>query len=819
MGSEVIAMSSEAPFSELLRQQRRAAGYSQEDLAERAGLSVSAIGSLEQGLRRAPHRDTVRFLADALGVSESVRRQLEEAAARARGRQPRGDSGLPTSLTSFIERHELDELKALLSDHRLLTITGSPGIGKTRIAIELARRIEDMYDETWFVDLLPVRDGKFVTSQVALRLNVPAESDDDLSGIVRRIQSRHTLLVIDNCEHVVADVASVVEKLLRSCSLLTVLTTSREALALSAELAYRLPSMDATVASHLFLARVQQRDPTWSLDMERLAVVADICKNLDGIPLAIELAASRVSTLGLEALRGRLKGGVTLAGSRDLPARQQTMNTTIAWSYDLLSDVETLLFRRLSVMIGAFTLEAAEQVGSGESLPVQAVADALSNVVEKSLINVDHIGTSTRYRFLESIRTFALDRLRYEGDLENTMLRLMEWLDQKAAVFDSSPPEVIIENCSDLDNVRAAVSWALSNSSYATIASAANIVIRFASAWYWNFRQADARTLGLALLERLDDRDSPEIVGWLIACIAPAIAGAELLALAFRAIPLLKEVGRQDAAAYLQVRIAEIEWRRGNVASAERHLAGASGLLNTRELRRTQAGLSAAMTSAYVRCLLNDFLGARACLQQLEIPSGNVIEVDAHIVLAEIEFREGHAEKAIDLLEKSASDVARYPNASHLEVLIFGNLARYLFFVRDVGSSEDALRRSLRLLVSARHFGFLYMALGYARYAAAFAVESGHADFAVRLLASCGATDERNGHVSGHDALPCEMALNAVGKQLSRERIERLRVQGAGEDVYALLEEFLAQPAAADNARASATSSPRAASMTRSSPN
>jgi hypothetical protein len=111
------------------------------------------------------------------------------------------------------------------------------------------------------------------------------------------------------------------------------------------------------------------------------------------------------------------------------------------------------------------------------------------------------------------------------------------------------------------------------------------------------------------------------------------------------------------------------------------------------------------------------------------------------------------------------------------------------------------------------------MALGYARYAAAFAVESGHADFAVRLLASCGATDERNGHVSGHDALPCEMALNAVAKQLSRERIERLRVQGAGEDVYALLEEFLAQPAAADNARASATSSPRAASMTRSSPN
>jgi predicted ATPase/DNA-binding XRE family transcriptional regulator len=812
-------MSSEAPFSELLRQHRHAVGYSQEDLAERAGLSVSAIGSLEQGLRRAPHRDTVRALADALRMSESKRRQLEEAAARARGRHPRGDSGLPTSLTSFIARHELDELQALLSERRLLTITGSPGIGKTRIAIELARRVEDRYDETWFVDLLPVRGGNVVTSQIALRLSMPTEDDDGLAGIVRRIRSRPTLLIIDNCEHVVADVACVVEQLLRRCPLLTVLTTSREALTLTAELAYRLPAMDATTASDLFVARVQQSDPTWSVDTERLAVVADICKNLDGIPLAIELAASRVSTLGLEALRSRLKGGITMAGSRDLPARQQTMNATIAWSYDLLSDVEARLFRRLSVMIGAFTLEAAEHVASGESLQVQAVADALSNVVQKSLINVDHVGTSTRYRFLDSIRTFALDRLRDEGDFENTMLRLMEWLDQKGAVLDSSLPEAVIENSSDLDNVYAAVSWALSSGSYANIASAANIVFRFAAAWYWNFRQTDARTLGLALLERLDDRESPEIVGWLIASIAPAIAGPELVALAFRAIPLLKEAGRPDAAAYLQVRIAEIEWRRGNTACAEDHLANASGLLNSRELRRTQTGLSAAATSAYVRCLLNDFSGARACLQRLEIPPGNVIEVDADIILAEIEFREGHAEKAIDLLNKSASDVTRYPNASHLEVLIFGNLARYLLSVGNERGSEDSLRTALRLLVGTRHLGFIYMALGYARYAAAFAARSGRAELSVRLLASSDATDERGGHASVYDVLPREMAVSASAEQLSREQTEQLRVRGSDEDLYALLEEFLIQPAATDNARASAMSSPRATSATRSSPN
>jgi predicted ATPase/DNA-binding XRE family transcriptional regulator len=810
-------MSSEAPFSELLRQQRRAAGYSQEDLAERAGLSAAAIGSLEQGLRRAPHRDTVTSLADALGVSESERRQLEEAAAHARGRQARGDSGLPISLTSFIERHELDELKALLSERRLLTITGSPGIGKTRIAIELARRVEDRYDETWFVDLLPVRGGNLVAEQIALRLDVGADGDDPLPKIIHRIRSRHALLVIDNCEHVVVDLASVAEKLLRSCPLLTVLTTSREALALSAELGYRLPSMDANAASDLFVTRVQQGDPTWSVDAERLAVVADICKNLDGIPLAIELAASRVSTLGLEALRARLKGGITLTGSRDLPARHRTMNATIAWSYNLLSDAEALLFRRLSVLVGGFTLEAAEHLGSDESMPAQATADALSNVVQKSLINVDHIGTSMRYHFLESIRTFALERLTHAGDLESTMLRLLEWLDQKAAMLDSSPPpKAIAESCLELDNVRTTVAWAVSGANYAAIASAANIVTRFGPAWYWDNRQSDARTLGLALLDRLDERQSPEIVGRLILCISPTVTGVELLTLAPLAIPLLNESGKPERAAYLHVRIAEIECSRGDAVAAEAHLASAAALLNTPELRHSPSGLAVGMTSAYVRCQLYDFSGARACLEQIEIPAGARFEVDAHIILAQIEFREGHARKAIDRLQQSELDLNRHPNGN---LLVFANLAEYLLSVGDTRGSEDALRKAVHLILTKRHFGILYVAATCARYAAAFAAQSGHADLAVRLLASCDAADERGGHVSEHDALPYEMAVSAIGDQLSREQIEYLRVQGAGEDVYALLEEFLSQPAAADNARASATSSPRAISVTRSSPN
>lgn len=181
-------MAEKPGFGELLRRHRHEAGYSQEELAGRAGVSVGAVGSLEQGLRRAPHRDTVGALADALGMMGAERKQFEEAAARARGRQRRNASGIPATLTSFVERSEVGELQAFLPTHRLVVITGSPGIGKTRIAIEVAQRIQDLFDETWFVDLLPIREKDRVVSQIAIRLNVPLEGDDGLSGIVRHLE-------------------------------------------------------------------------------------------------------------------------------------------------------------------------------------------------------------------------------------------------------------------------------------------------------------------------------------------------------------------------------------------------------------------------------------------------------------------------------------------------------------------------------------------------------------------------------------------------------------------------------------------------------
>ncbi len=798
---------SPSSFGDLLRSHRRKAGYSQEHLAERAGLSVGAIGALEQGQRRAPHRDTVNVLAHALGISGAAREQFEEAAARARGRQRRNVSGIPTSLTSFVERDELGELKTLLADHRLVTITGSPGIGKTRLATEVARRIEDRYDETWFVDLLPIRERALVAPHIADRLN----------------DSRHTLLVIDNCEHVIADVASVVGTLLRDSPSLTVFATSREALAHSAELVYRLPPMDSQTASDLFVARVHQADATWSADAERLAVVADICAMLDGIPLAIELAASRVASLGLVALRNRLKGGITLMGARDLPERHQTMTATIAWSYDLLSDAEAQLFRRLSVLAGGFTLDLAEDVCGSQSPPVESIADTLSRLVQKSLLNASHRGTSTRYGFLESIRTFALQRLTEGGEhekdsiIETTLLRLTQWLSQQAAILESATPASVLTALRDeLDNVAAAINWAVSSGDDPAIMAASRLFVAFRLVWAGTSRQMEFRGLGLQLLDSLSDDEAPDLVGLVIFALCPYLGEAKLLSLSERAIPLLIAAGFGIRAGEMHARCAQVECLRGDAQAAVRHLELGQALFSPYELKSTRWGWAFACNAGQVRSILQDFDAAKALLISLEIPPGDAWQVDVQIVRASIEFRQGNAEVAIELLSslKRQLDTDPVPRW-HLMLRICGDLAEFYLYRDNIPAADAALRACLSATLEARN-AWMAVAASYARHAALVAARCGRTELAVRLL---GAADPHHLSEPGARFDSGAVATKIVEAELFPARADALRGAAASEDLYDLFEEFLAQPAAADSAAPSAASSVRATAVTRSSPN
>ena len=414
-------------FGELLKRLRVGAGLSQEALAERARMSAHAISSLERGARRAPYRDTVALLQDALGLDPTDRALLDAAADQGRKRMPRAvgvrahdwpANNLPAQLTSFVGREgDVEEVQALLAANRLVTVTGAGGIGKTRVALEVCARMRDAWpDGIWFVDLAPLTDAALVAACIASAAGVRLSEGDAPAALAEALRGRSMLLVIDNCEHVISAVEAITAALANSCPQLKVLATSRERLAAADETVYRLAPLPVPNAVDLFVQR--SAISLARANVEQLALIGAICRRLDGIPLALELAAARVPALGLSALRDRLDEHfkVLSRGSRGAPARQLTMYAAIAWSHDLLSVSECALFRRLAIFVGGWRLEAAEAVCAGDGLAADEVVDVLASLVEKSLVVADDNGQFVRYGFLESTRAFAFEQLVASGE-------------------------------------------------------------------------------------------------------------------------------------------------------------------------------------------------------------------------------------------------------------------------------------------------------------------------------------------------------------------------------------------------------------------
>jgi len=383
-------------------------------------------------------------------------------------RTSRARSGdLPVQLTSFVGREkELTEVARLLESHRCVTLTGAGGSGKTRLAIEAASAAETA-DGAWFVDLAVVQEPDLVAEAIAAVLGVRSEGGDVAQSLLEYLANREVLLVLDNCEHVIEACAAVARKLLESSPRVRVLATSREPLEVLGEVVWPVPTLDEDVAEDLFRARAELARPGRPLTDADDACIKEICRRLDGVPLAIELAAARAGTLDLSEISGRLGDSLRLlSGGRraDLP-RQQTLRATIDWSYDLLGDDERRLFERLAVFDGSFTLEAAEAIGACDLVDSRDVVDVFTRLVAKSLVTKEQGAPGTgRYRLLDTLRQYGRERLDARGELaeveQGHVSYWREWLRAGAHKFfgpGSGDWHRRIEV--EQPNIRAALAW------------------------------------------------------------------------------------------------------------------------------------------------------------------------------------------------------------------------------------------------------------------------------------------------------------------------------------------------------------------------
>ena len=377
---------------------------------------------------------------------------------------------LPTALTTFVARtEELEAVRHLLDRARLVTLTGAGGSGKTRLALEAARSLAGRFaDGVAWADAAPIGDGALVASCVADAVDVrEVPGEQPLDTLARELRHREALVVVDNCEHVLDDVAAVLERLLRDCPGVRVLATSREPIGVSGESAMRVPSLTEDAAVELFVDRAAAARPGFSLSPASEPAVRDVCRRLDGIPLAIELAASRVRMLSPQQIADGLADRFRLltGGARTALPRQRTLEASVDWSYRLLSPAERELLARLSVLAGGFDLPAAATL-CGAASDAGQVLDVLSALVDKSLVQADDgAGGEVRYVMLETIRHFARQRLADSPDAAAVRDRHLAYFLQLAEAIgpriEQGDEAVFLDRLDlDLDNLRAALDWA-----------------------------------------------------------------------------------------------------------------------------------------------------------------------------------------------------------------------------------------------------------------------------------------------------------------------------------------------------------------------
>jgi predicted ATPase/DNA-binding SARP family transcriptional activator len=738
----------------------------------------------------------------ALGEAIAAGRPLEAEPPPAAGETPGAGAAaggarnnLPPYLTAFIGRaEEVSTVKAMVNESRLVSVVGAGGIGKTRVAVEVAANVlDDRTGGVWFVDFAPISDPHLipVTVATAMELQLPP-NQKPADALAASLKSLHTLLVFDNCEHLLDAIARLVEKLIATCPGVRVLTTSREPLGMDGEAIFRLETLDDDTAVALFTARATQADRRFALAGDDRELVVAICRRLDGIALAIELAASRAHVMSLKQLLGRLDERLELltSGSRTALPRQQTLRTLIDWSYNLLSGEERAVFRRLAVFAGGFTLEAAIAV-AGSDAP-EAAADRLFALIAKSMLVV---GESGRYGMLDSIREYALERLGASGEApqhRSAHARYFAGYAQTSSEgFGVDPYEVWYGRFSpDIENFRAALDW----STQTDPATAARIVGGLIDYWVYSGLHVEGLRRTDAVLEAFGSRSDEA------AALPVWVAIARLACWQ----PFTEAFGRRAIAA--GERALEIAAREGDVIARAHALRDTStarrdlGIETDRAARDIQeAGVlfhangktlySALAVSMYGTTVAyadpqrgRDIHAAQAAIARTTGWLLSVARMERS--LAQAEYDCGNIETAIALTKGTIAVFRTHKLATDLIVALI-YLSTYQAMA---GRHDESISAALEALDLARDFGWDGFAAWSCQALALSLASQGRVNLAARLLGFVDASYDARGVKRVRVDAAVHRALTAIlNERLDAAELERETAFGRALNVDAVI--------------------------------
>ncbi|HET6277138.1 MAG TPA: tetratricopeptide repeat protein [Candidatus Cybelea sp.] len=794
-------------FGTLLRRLRVAAGLSQEALAERARVSPKGVSSLELGTRLAPYRATVDQLLTALEATPEECAELLTLAEQARSRRrriaplPATDTpitNLVSPPTRLIGRNaEVSRATELISASRLLTLTGPGGVGKTRVAQGTAREAALRFrDGIWFVYLAPLSDLDSVARTVAVTLGMPEKpGSSSIERVTEFLRGKESLLILDNCEHLLAAVAQFVRVVLAKSQNVRFLTTSREALRTAGEVVFKIPTLRCPPressltlsqasdysAMELFIDRACASDASVAFDDESARAIGRIVRRLDGLPLAIELAAARVGALGLTTIERRLSQRFELLsrGDRIAPARQQTLRALIAWSYDLLAPSEQLLFRRLSVFVGGCSLEAAELV-CGDGLNSSAV-ESLASLVDKSLVSGSAERTGFRYHFLESTREFAHNALS-PVELSALAYRHALWV---AEVLEKASLRAATDGTDvrfaavlpELDNIRAALEWCACDGD---VVLGGRIASHITDLFFWHALAEEGRNWIQRFLNRLNEDDHLEVVARLYCGLARLTGDtATRMQASQRALELAERSGTESLLIAANQRFAVALYAVGRLdealAASDRAITIARRVLHPTDQRVAWA----LQHRSWMLCELGELDAARGCLEEA-IGIFRQLKADREAWtlcgdLAELEFAAGHPELALQIIDDAIPVVAEAGDP--VESVFMCNRAGYLLSLSDFTEAEATAREAVELAEKTHSEERVLHALEH--LAAALASRSelttaallgGFVAAGYSKLGYQRETNERSSH---------EILTSALGTRLSQEDAEALTRRGA----------------------------------------